>query len=457
MKETVQKVIALLRQTEMIPPGSHVTAALSGGTDSVAMLVILRELAESFGFTLGAAHYHHGLRGAEADRDEDFCRELCGRLGIPFVSGRGNAAAYAAETKKSVEEAARELRYAFLEDVSPGLIATAHNADDNAETILMHLLRGTGLRGLGGIPPVRGRIVRPVLCLTRQELRAELEERNLLHVEDSTNELDDCLRNRLRHRVMPLLAQENPRLSAALVRTAALLRAEDDCLSRLASAAEKDCVAAEGYSCSALLALDPVLCRRILTAKLRKLGLENPASVYVDALQALLTAGPGARLSLPGGRTARREYDLLLFSPLPPQQAPWQLPLQIPGTTELPGDLGVIRCSVTKNSKFRQKNLTTFPIKCAMIASGGLSVRTRRPGDRLTLSGGSKTLKALMIDRKIPAALRDRIPVLTLGGKPIAAFSVGADPALLSPDGDDCLLVTYEPNPAVSDPEKERK
>lgn len=457
MKETVQKVTALLRRTEMIPRGSDVTVALSGGTDSVALLAILRELSGPLGITLRAAHFHHGLRGAEADRDETFCRELCERLQIPFVSGRGDAAAYAAGTKKSLEEAARDLRYAFLEEVSPGLIATAHNADDNAETVLLHLLRGTGPRGLGGIPPVRGRIVRPVLCLTRAELRAELEERGLPHVEDSTNASDDCLRNRLRHRVMPLLLQENPKLPAALARTAAMLRAEDGYLSRLASEAERDCRAGEGYSCAGLLALDPVLRRRILTAKLRELGLEDPSAVYVEALETLLAAGPSARLDLPGGHTARREYDLLLFTPLPPRQESWDLPLNVPGITELPGDLGRILCSVTKNSNFGQKNLTTFPLKCDMISSGGLCVRTRRPGDRLSLSGGAKTLKDLMIDRKIPAARRDLVPVLILDGRPAAAFLVGADPAVLSPEGEECLLVTWEPGPANSDPETERK
>ncbi len=443
----------------MIPAGSVVTAALSGGTDSVALLALLRALAPELGIELRAAHFHHGLRGAEADRDEAFCRDLCRDWGIPYVSRRGDAAAHAAGTKQSLEEAARALRYAFLEEVSPGLIATAHNLDDNAETMLLHLLRGTGPRGLGGIPPVRGRIVRPVLCLTRAELAAYLSARGIPHVEDSTNADDDCLRNRLRHRVLPLLRSENPRLSAALGRTAALVRAEDDYLSRLAAAAKAECRTGEGWSCKGLLALDPVPRRRVLTSFLRDLALEDPAAVYVAALEDLLRAGPSARLSLPGGRVARREYDLLLFTPAPRAPGDWELPLSVPGLTELPGDLGRISCIVTKNSNFGNKNLTTFALKCDMITSGGLRVRTRRPGDRLRLSGGTKALKDLMIDRKLPAARRDRLPVLTLDGRPVAVFGLGADPTVSAPvdwEGD-VLRLSLEPGPSGSDPDTERK
>ena len=457
MKETERKLLLHLRQSRMLPSGSDVTVALSGGTDSVALLALLRRLEGSLGITLRAAHFHHGLRGVEADRDEEFCRRLCAELEIPLTCGRGDAAAHGARTKKSLEEAARELRYAFLEEVSPGLIATAHNADDNAETLLLHLLRGTGPRGLGGIPPVRGRIVRPVLDLTRGELAAYLDSCGLPHVEDSTNRLDDCQRNRLRHTVMPLLLQENPNLLQTLGRTAALVRAEDAFLSRLAMEAEAGCRMGEGYSCAALLGLESVLRSRILTAKLRALGLEDPAAVYVEALTDLLRAGPSASVSLPAGIVARREYDLLLFSPPPAPAGDWELPVNVPGVTTLPGDLGRLLCAVTKNSNFRQKNLTTFALKCDMITTGVLKVRPRRRGDRLTLSGGTKSLKDLMIDRKIPAARRDRVPVLTINGRPAAVFSVGADPAILAGEAENCLLVTYDPGPTVSDPETERK
>ena len=436
-----RKVLQYIRDNALLQAGDDVTVALSGGADSVALLWVLRALAPTLGITLRAAHFHHGLRGAEADRDAAFCRNLCASWNIPFSLGRGDAAARAAQSGESIEEAARVLRYDYLCRAAPGKLATAHNADDNAETILLHLLRGTGLRGLGGIPVRRGEIIRPLLACTRAEIEALLEREGLPHVEDGTNAADDCLRNRLRHSVLPLLRAENPNLSRTLGRTAALLRAEDEYLSRLARQAEAECRADGGWSCAALRALDPVLRRRVLLGLLTGLGLEDPALVYVEALERLLQAGPSASAALPGGRSARRTYDLLDFSEPAAQPALDRTALRIPGRTELPDGIGVIVCSVTKNSKISKKNLTTFALKYDMIIALEICVRGRRPGDRLRLSGGTKSLKALMIDRKIPARLRDAVPVLIAGETPIAVFGVGADPAWIAGDGEDALLI----------------
>ena len=440
-----EKVLRFIRDNGLFDPGDDVTVALSGGADSVALLWILRRLAPALGITLRAAHFHHGLRGPEADRDADFCRSLCESWEIPFSLGRGDAAARAAHTGESIEEAARILRYEYLRGTAPGKLATAHNADDNAETILLHLLRGTGLRGLGGIPVRRENVVRPLLSCTRAEIEALLEREGLSHVEDGTNAADDCVRNRLRHRVLPLLRAENPNLSRTLGRTAALLREEDAFLSRQAAQAEGECRTKDGWSCERLLALDPVLRRRVLFGMLTDLGLEDPALIYVEVLEQLLRAGPSAAADLPGGWAAQRTYDLLGFSRRKASPVLRETPLRTPGVTELPEDLGTISCRVTKNLKNSKKNLTTFALKCDMMTTLELSVRGRRSGDRLTLSGGTKSLKALMIDRKIPARLRDRIPVLTAGGTPVAVFGVGADPAWLASDGEDALVVEYSP------------
>lgn len=451
-----QKVLRFLRQYDLLAPGDDVTVALSGGADSVALLWVLRTLTPRLDLCLRAAHYHHGIRGAEADRDADFCRRLCEQWQIPFSFERGDAPARARQTGESLEEAARTLRYDFLRRVAPGKLATAHNADDNAETVLLHLLRGTGPRGLGGIPPRRENIVRPLLTCTRAEIEALLASQGLPHVEDSTNASDDCLRNRLRHRVLPLLREENPRLTDAIRRTAALAREEDEFLSRLASQAAEDCRTPEGFSCAKLLALDPVLRRRVLLGLLWDLGLENPSAVYVEGLEALLQAGPSARWNLPGGLVAARAYDCLTVGPaasLPPLEA---RTLQIPGQTLLPDGLGSILCAVTKNSYFSKKNLTTFALRCDMITGRGIQVRGRRSEDRLTLSGGSKRLKALMIDRKLPARLRAAVPVLTLDDVPIAVFGVGADPAYTAKPDEDALMVSYH-GPLFDDPEREEE
>lgn len=441
MERTVYRYI---RDNDLLSPGDELTVALSGGADSVALLWVLRTLAPRLGIRLSAAHFHHGIRGAEADRDAEFCRRLCADWEIPFSLGRGDAPARAARTGESLEEAARALRYGYLLAAAPGKLATAHNADDNAETLLIHLLRGSGPRGLGGIPPRRGRIIRPLLGCSRAEIEALLAREGLPHVEDSSNAADDCLRNRLRHGVMPLLRAENPSFVHTLGRGAALLRAEDEYLSGLAARAAAENRAGEGWSCRGLLALEPVLRRRVLLGLLEELGLEDPAWVYVEALEALLTAGPSARLDLPGGRTVHRVYDRLCLGP-PRAASPLpELRLRVPGETPLPEGAGRICCFVTKNSNFSKKNLTTFAFKCDMIGTLELRVRSRLAGDRLRLSGGAKSLKALMIDRKIPAALRPGIPVLTAEGRVLAAFGVGADPAWLAAPGEDALGVSWE-------------
>ena len=429
----------------LIPRGSELTVALSGGADSAALLGLLRAAAPALDLRLSAAHFHHGLRGPEADRDEAFCRRLCADWGVPLTVGRGDTAAHAAETGQSLETAARALRYAFLEETAPGLIATAHNADDNAETVLLHLIRGTGPRGLGGIPPRRGRIVRPLLGVTRAEILAWLEENGVPHVEDSTNAADDCLRNRVRHRLLPLLRAENPRFAEAAGRAAALIRAEDEYLSRLAARAAEGCRTGEGWSCAALSALEPVLRRRILLSMLETLSLESPAETCVRDLERLITGSkPSAVLTLPGGAAVHRRYDILLLrAPEPPLRLPPTV-LRVPGRTVLPEGMGTVCCTVTKNLNFSKNNPNTFVWKCDMICGREIIVRGRRPGDRLRLPGGSKSVKALMIDRKIPARLRDAVPILTADGRIIAVFGVGADPAFTAGADEAALVVSCE-------------
>ena len=221
----LNKLRKLLRQYDMVAKDDHVICAVSGGADSVALLFGMYLLREKLGITLSAAHFNHRLRGEESDRDEQFVRDFCSRYDIPLSVGSARVVA----GKKGLEAAAREARYAFFATL-PGKIATAHTADDNAETVLMHLVRGTGLRGLGGISPVNGNIIRPMLTVTRQEVLAFLEEYCLSHVEDGSNKTDDFLRNRLRHRVMPLLKAENPRLAENLSQMAMELRYDAEAL-----------------------------------------------------------------------------------------------------------------------------------------------------------------------------------------------------------------------------------
>ena len=207
----LNKLCAALRGDGLVRPGDHIVCAVSGGADSVALLFGLYLLKEKLGVTLSAAHFNHHLRGDESDGDEDFVRDFCAGYRIPLEVG----GARVQPGPKGLEAAAREARYAFLRTL-PGRIATAHTADDNAETVLMHLLRGTGLKGLGGIRPVSGNVIRPMLAITRQEVEAFLAEYSLPHREDSSNAADAFLRNRIRHGVLPLLRQENSGAALAI-------------------------------------------------------------------------------------------------------------------------------------------------------------------------------------------------------------------------------------------------
>ena len=188
----------MLRQYRMVQPGDRVICAVSGGADSVALLFAMYLLKEKLGITLEAAHFNHGLRGEESNRDEAFVKALCERYDITLHLASGNVTA----GKKGLEAAARDARYAFFATL-PGKIATAHTADDNAETVLMHMVRGTGLKGLGAIAPMRDRLIRPMLLITRQQVLDFLEEYHLSYVTDSSNDTDQFLRNRLRHHAPP--------------------------------------------------------------------------------------------------------------------------------------------------------------------------------------------------------------------------------------------------------------
>ena len=203
----LNKLLKFIRQEDLVQPGDTVICAVSGGADSVAMLFAFYLLKQKLGINLEAAHFNHHLRGEESDRDERFVRDLCDRYDIALHVGGGRVTA----GKKGLEAAARDARYAFLKTLN-GKVATAHTADDNAETVLMRLIRGTGLKGLGGIMPVQGNIIRPMLSITRREVEDFLSEWCLSHIEDSSNQSDAFLRNRIRHHVMPLLYQENPKI-----------------------------------------------------------------------------------------------------------------------------------------------------------------------------------------------------------------------------------------------------
>lgn len=401
----LNKVAAALRRQEMVSPGDTVICAVSGGADSVALLFAFYLLKEKLGIRLEAAHFNHNLRGAESKRDEAFVRDFCGRYDIPLHVSSGAVA----PGKKGLEAAAREARYGFLNSLD-GKIATAHTADDNAETVLMHLVRGTGLKGLGGIAPVRGKLIRPMLDVTREEVEKFLGEYCLPHVEDSSNGEDDFLRNRLRHQIMPLLKQENPRLAENLSRMARGLRLEEEFIQ--SQTAFKDLPGVE-----ALRAMPAAKRRRMLLEFLKRSGVREPEEAHVALAEKLVFSDkPSARAAFPGGVTIARNYKRLEALDQVREIGPVVLP--VPGEVCLPG----LRITAAPAEEIL-RTADAFTV----VPQGDMILSSRRAGDAIRLSGGTKSLKKCFIDRKIPASQRPLIPVVRDESGVLGVYSIGVN------------------------------
>lgn len=401
----LNKLRAFLKEQALLSPGDSVIAAVSGGADSVAMLFALYLLRDELGITLEAAHFNHHLRGAESDRDEAFVTDFCGRYDIPLHLGSGRIV----PGKKGLEAAARDARYAFLRRL-PGKVATAHTADDNAETVLMRLIRGTGLKGLGAIAPVSGNVIRPMLTVTRDDVEAFLEEYALPHVEDSSNAEDDFLRNRIRHGILPLMRTENPRIGENLSAMALLLRQDEACLQAMIPEEQVPDV-------SRLKAMEPALRRRALERFLKAQGVREPEQIHIlQAEQLLYHWSPSAAMQFPGGVTIGRQYDRLVRLECAPELP--ETRLSVPGETCIGGKRFVSEYAT---------DLEERPGSVLVCPVGVLTVRSRRSGDIMRLPGGTRSLKKMYIDRKIPASQRAAVPVLADDRGVLAVFGIGTD------------------------------
>lgn len=396
------KLLAFIRTHDMVQPGDRVICAVSGGADSMALLHAMVLLKEKLHIQLAAAHFNHHLRGEESNRDANFVKAFCDAHAIPLYMGEGRVEA----GEKGLEAAARNARYAFLQSL-PGKIATAHTADDNAETLLLHLVRGTGLKGLGGISPVRERIIRPMLTVTRQDVLTFLEQQNIAYVTDSSNETDDFLRNRIRHHVMPLLKEENPSIGENLSFTALRLRQDEEAL---------DAAAQPTTDVAALRELPPAIQTRVLGKLLVSFGVKEPEAAHIELLRRVVySENPSAYGEFPGHVTVSRQYHKLVKLEVQPSLGTYCL--SCPGETFIP-ELGK-KVICRKPSESAEGLLVHL--------QGAAVLRSREEGDTITLSGGTKTLKKLFIDKKIPAADRSRIPVIADDLGVAAVIGMGID------------------------------
>ncbi|MCH5325059.1 MAG: tRNA lysidine(34) synthetase TilS [Eubacterium sp.] len=271
-----------------------VIAAVSGGADSVALLLALYEAKDEFGFTLKACHINHCLRGEESDRDERFVRTLCKRLDLPLYVRKVKVGRLVRQ-HESIEECARRVRYEFFDELNAlygGLTATAHTASDNAETVLINMLRGTALTGICGIPAVRDNIIRPLIGCTREQTERFCAEMLTGYVHDSTNDSDDYVRNRIRHRIIPELKAINPSFESAVARLCESVTHDDEYLESAAVAAKMDCVLDDGYSVKKLAVLPESVLRRVAAMIMRENDIKVNARALGDVIK-IIKAGQG--------------------------------------------------------------------------------------------------------------------------------------------------------------------
>lgn len=387
----LNKFRTFVKEQGLVSPGDHIICAVSGGSDSMALLWAMYLLKDEWQFQLSAVHFNHHLLPVEPDESEQFVRDFCKDYGIPLYVG----SEYVVAGDKGLEAAARDARYAYFATL-PGKIATAHTADDNAETVLLHLVRGTGLKGLGGIAAKRGNLIRPLLSVTRKEVLAFLDEYALSHREDSMNATDIVLRNRIRHHVMPLLKAENPKFSENISAMALRLRQDEEALSCMAGSHKK-------ISISALREESPAVRVRALERFLKECGVREPEAQHIKLAEFLVFSdNPSAKGSFPGGVTITRNYDTLEVLTVSAQM-----------------DLE-IRCSPAETIINTSEIFTVNPV-------GAVRIRSRQAGDTIRLSGGTKSLKKLFIDRKIPASCRDRIPVVYDDAGIIGVYGIGVN------------------------------
>ncbi len=420
----------------LLAPGDKVLCAVSGGADSMYLLCRLMEGAERGGYQVGVAHYHHGIRKA-SDQEEDFVRAWCETHHIPLHVGHGDVPQTAARQGRGMEEIAREMRYAFLYETARRegytLLATGHHAGDNAETVLMHLIRGSGLKGLGGIPPRRGRLIRPMLEVTRQQVEEYLNRHHVPHVEDESNADPAYTRNRVRHEVLPLLERLNPQAVRHIAQAAARLREDEQLLDTLAQDVPGVAVEGEGLEVDipALRTAPRPLAVRKLAGALTALGI-HPSQVYLDGLFSLMEEGQsGSRLDLPG-YVAEKSWNRLTIAPSGQKNTPH------PATLEE----GVIHWGPWR-VECRKMVCPPDPGKGLWLALGDYVLRPRQVGDRMKLSKRpTKTLKKLMMEKKIPSPLRGCLPVVAQGERVAAVAWLGVDQDFLAQPGQAAQYIT---------------
>jgi tRNA(Ile)-lysidine synthase len=450
-----------MRRSDFFHAGDRVGVAVSGGPDSILLLAFMTQLAREVGLTLAAVHFNHHLRGPESDADELFVGERAVELGIDCLHGEADVARAAREKHRNLEATARNLRYRFFFSLlAPGRLdklVTAHTANDQAETVLLRLLRGTGTRGLGGIYPVlEGKIVRPFLNITRAEIERELRERKLEWRLDSTNLNPQFRRNKIRMELLPWLRKEfNSEIISSLKELADRARDDEEYLEQQARERAGAWRVREGAEeripVRSLTEFPPAVARRVLRQMILAVrgNLRGITYQHVESLRRLVAvAQSGRKIVLPGGCEARKDFDWLIIAPPQPishqSNSEYCFPLKIPGEVFIP-QLGltfqfkIIGPGAPPEAYNRYGAAGLDPLKL----SGPLVLRNWRAGDRFWMSGSRKirNLKDIFFERKIPLRRRKLWPVLACGEKIVWVRDLAPAHGVAASDDSERILV----------------
>lgn len=431
-----------IRQGAGKPSAGICTVALSGGADSTALLCCLHAMKEELGLDLRAVHVHHGIRGAEADRDAAFCEALCEKLAVPLRTVRIDVPRYAAEHGLSTETAARLLRYQALDEAAPeGEIATAHHAEDNAETVLFHLIRGAGMNGLTGIPARSGRIIRPLLDADKKEIFAFLLGIGQNYTDDSSNQSDDAARNRIRHHLLPLLTAENPAAVRHICRTAVMLSEDEALLSEQARTAAQACKT-DFDGLSGLAAYPRPIRMRVYMQRLAAVSQRqtDPSADMLHGIDRMLLAGSGT-LTLSDTLAAQVFHGVLFIGRRGGEAPRTPVPLVI-GKNRIVPDC-VLEAKTAEAGVSR--NLHTADTRSTLDLDrikGEAFFRAPLPDDRITLPGrGFSGLLRKRIQSAVPALYRRQLHALYDEEGCVYCEGVGIA-ARVRPDADSRTLLT---------------
>ncbi|MBA7467237.1 tRNA(Ile)-lysidine synthase [subsurface metagenome] len=427
-KMVFPKVKKIIERYNMFSPGDRVLVGVSGGPDSVCLLHILNRCRKEMALSLHVVHINHGIRKRESKREEKFVSHLAGRMDLPITVKSLDVPSYARRKKLTVEEAARDMRYSAFERLAGKLnakkIALGHTASDQVETVLMHLLRGSGPQGLSGIPPVRklgsSLIVRPLIEVNREEILSYLKKNNLTFCLDSSNRKTEYFRNRIRLKLLPLLRKNyNENIDGALLRLSEILKEENAYWERVVERVLGKVVSREAEKIlidfKRFLRYNVIVQRRVLY---RLFGGIVSLS-QIEAIRSLAQkSSQGKRIYLGKRFSVRKEGNFLIFSSSPERRfKKFNYPLRIPGKNEIEGLNLTLNTRIVDFYPVSEKETNTAYFDVNKINLKKLLLRNRREGDRFKPFGlrGTKKLSDFFIDRKIPRRLRDRVPLLVEG------------------------------------------